>query len=109
MTYTQKLRQKIKKLARSLGCSVWPQYGPSGFCPVQAEGRICLPNSKPASYYFRARGQNIRMEFNSPNPDKSFCYHESVEGEFAAGYLDTDQVMEFIARAIRAWKTKNGR
>ena len=109
MTPNQLLCQKLKKLARSLGCSIWPEYGPSGMCPVQAEGRICLPNKKPVRYYFRGRGQSVRMEFNGATPEASFVWHGSVEGAFAAGALSTAESLAFIEQAIKAWKSSFGR
>ncbi len=108
MTKDQRLNQSVKRLVRSLGCSVWPEYGPCGNCPVQAGGKICLPNRKPVLYYFRARGTTVKMEFHKTFPilnDESFVYVEKTEGQYSAGWISEERCFDFIRNAIIAWKS----
>lgn len=107
MTSTQKENQSVKKLARSLGCSIWPKFGPNGSCPVQAEGRIALPNRKPVAYYFRARGTKFNMGFHLLNPvfsSESFNIERKLAEEHSAGWVAKEKALEFMKFAITSWK-----
>ena len=108
MNCTQRSKQAVKRLVRSLGCSVWPEYGPSGNCPVQAEGRICLPNRKPVFYYFRARGQTISMRFHRDAmgcfKETAFWFSEETEAKYSAGWITKAHALRFMREAILAWK-----
>lgn len=107
MTRTDIENKKVKLLIRSLGCSVWPEFGPNGNCPVQAEGRIALPNRKPVRYYFRSRGLKTRMGFHINDPifsTESFIVEEISAEKYAAGWLTTTQALKFIHKAVNAWK-----
>jgi hypothetical protein len=72
-------------------------WGPSGYCPVQADGTF---DGEP--FYFRSRGMRARVEVNSV-----LVYEEQISDKsdpYAAGYLDTSRARAIVKRAYRRWK-----
>jgi len=77
--------------------------GPSGYCPVQAEGTI---NGSPA--YFRARHNSWRLTIavNGKDPvlpkEEDTLYERSEDYKpdepFAAGYMSHEEALEIIER-----------
>lgn len=91
-------------------------YGPSGNCPVQAEGTI---NGLP--FYFRSRGGHwslaiakhpkgdtldytkchyLREEYNGVNRDEPQEFHGHMV-QFGAGWAEKDECKAFIERAAK--------
>ena len=76
---------------------------PSGFCPIQAEGKI-----GEKFFYFRARGNTMRFyvsetfDFIHPN---TWVFEKSYGDEpFAAGMAPHEDCMEFIEEAMGEYK-----
>lgn len=97
-------------------------HGPSGNCPVQAEGYI---NGHP--FYFRARGAFWSLRVNRKKGvkyDFKFCdddwyYSEEYKGEnyeplkegqqwqFSAGWAEKEECIEFINKIAKKFVKEN--
>lgn len=98
------------------------EYGPSGNCPVQAEGTI-----NGHRFYFRSRGGSWSMRITKkkvdPLYDKSaWCYREEYRGsvwhypdklkgynhlaQFSAGWATEEECKSFIRQAAYRYVNK---
>lgn len=71
----------------------------SGFCPVQAEGKIAgIP------FYFRARGAHWNLNVGTdPLSENSWSTGEAYGTGFDAGWMELDEARAFIARGAGLW------
>lgn len=76
-------------------------HGPSGFCPVYAEGT--LPGGEVAS--FRARGTNASLEVRREY-DLLAHYREVVAEWPHAGYLPAQRCYELIVQWLGQYKAE---
>jgi hypothetical protein len=96
MTY-EEAREQL--LSEGWFVSIW---GPSGFCPVQAEGT--LPGGEEA--YFRARGTRASLEIRKADHTLVAHYAAVVAEWPMAGYLPAERCVELMKLWLATYREK---
>jgi hypothetical protein len=78
-----------------------------GNCPVQAEGKFLDMN-----FYFRARGTRWSLEIGetiSHGMNYEWLYFQEYgDNEYAAGWMEEYEALEFIIFGISKWLHEHG-